>query len=234
MNREIDVRHVLPAIRVPTLVIHGVEDAHRSAGSGPLDDRADTRRAAAWRSRRRPPALRPRHRGGQSRRSERSSRTSGTPGAGTTVELRPRARDGALHRHRRLERAAGRAGRPRVARAARAAPRARARASCSAFAARRSTPRATASSRASTGPRAASGVRARSSTAVSELGIEVRAGLHTGECEVRRRQGGGYRRPHGSARGVAGRRRGGARVEHGQGSRRRLRHRLRRPRRCTS
>jgi pimeloyl-ACP methyl ester carboxylesterase len=26
MNREIDVRHVLPAIRVPTLVIHGVED----------------------------------------------------------------------------------------------------------------------------------------------------------------------------------------------------------------
>jgi pimeloyl-ACP methyl ester carboxylesterase len=27
MNREIDVRHVLPAIRVPTLVLHGEEDA---------------------------------------------------------------------------------------------------------------------------------------------------------------------------------------------------------------
>jgi pimeloyl-ACP methyl ester carboxylesterase len=27
MNREIDVRHVLPAVRVPTLVLHGAEDA---------------------------------------------------------------------------------------------------------------------------------------------------------------------------------------------------------------
>jgi len=27
MNKEIDVRHVLPAIRVPTLVVHGTEDA---------------------------------------------------------------------------------------------------------------------------------------------------------------------------------------------------------------
>ena len=27
MNREIDIRHVLPAIRVPTLVLHGAEDA---------------------------------------------------------------------------------------------------------------------------------------------------------------------------------------------------------------
>ena len=26
MNRAIDVRHVLPAVRVPTLVIHGSED----------------------------------------------------------------------------------------------------------------------------------------------------------------------------------------------------------------
>lgn len=26
MNRDIDVRHVLPAVRVPTLVLHGAED----------------------------------------------------------------------------------------------------------------------------------------------------------------------------------------------------------------
>ena len=26
MNREIDIRHVLPAIRVPTLLLHGTED----------------------------------------------------------------------------------------------------------------------------------------------------------------------------------------------------------------
>ena len=27
MNREIDVRHVLPSIRVATLVLHGMQDA---------------------------------------------------------------------------------------------------------------------------------------------------------------------------------------------------------------
>ena len=26
MNREIDIRHVLPTVRVPTLVLHGAED----------------------------------------------------------------------------------------------------------------------------------------------------------------------------------------------------------------
>ena len=26
MNKEIDVRHVLPAVRVPTLILHGSED----------------------------------------------------------------------------------------------------------------------------------------------------------------------------------------------------------------
>ena len=106
MNREIDVRHVLPAIRVPTLVIHGVEDK-----IVPLE-------AARWMTDQIPGA-----------------RLVEVPGAGHLhfgrgtdavnrevralrrgvwelralghLRLRPRARDGALHRHRRLERAAG-------------------------------------------------------------------------------------------------------------------------------
>ena len=41
-----------------------------------------------------------------------------------------------------------------------------------------------ASSRASTAPRARFAVPARSPSGVRELGLEVRAGLHTGECEV--------------------------------------------------
>ena len=71
-----------------------------------------------------------------------------------------------------------------------------------AFGALSSTPRATASSPASTGPARAIALRARrSSSGVAELGLEVRAGIHTGECERVGEQG---RR--------AGRERSGARV----------------------
>ena len=68
MNREIDVRHVLPAIRVPTLIIHGSEDMvvprKRPAG-WPIASRA----RAASRSRAPPistsAAARTRQRGGR-------------------------------------------------------------------------------------------------------------------------------------------------------------------------
>ena len=59
-------------------------------------------------------------------------------------------------------------------------------------------------------------------SASAPLGLEVRAGLHTGECEVIGDEGRRHRRPHRRARRGAGRRRRGARVEHGQGPGRRL------------
>ena len=49
----------------------------------------------------------------------------------------------------------------------------------------RSTPRETASSPPSTAPPGPSGARARSRDAVREIGVEIRAGLHTGEVERR-------------------------------------------------
>ncbi len=80
----------------------------------------------------------------------------------------------------------------------------------------------------------ARGIRCAASVAeaLGSLGLEVRAGLHTGECEVRDGDLGGLA-VHIAARvmGAAGRRRG-ARLEHRQGPRRRLGDRLRRPRRA--
>ena len=56
-------------------------------------------------------------------------------------------------------------------------------------------------------------------------------GLAHRRVRDRRRQNRGHRRPHGRARCVARGRARGGRLEHGQGSRRGLRHRVRRPRR---
>ena len=183
MNREIDVRHVLPAIRVPTLVIHGVEDR-----VVPLE-------AARWMTERIPGARLVEVAGAGhlhfgrgtdavNAEVERSSRTSGNTGAGSSVDSDRVLATVLFTDIVDSSDAAGRARRPGVARAAGAAPRDRPPRARSAFAARRSIRRATGSSRASTAPREASAVRARSSMAVTELGIEVRAGLHTGECEV--------------------------------------------------
>ena len=47
-----------------------------------------------------------------------------------------------------------------------------------------STPPATGSSRVSTARRAPSAARARSGTSLAEIDLDVRAGVHTGECEV--------------------------------------------------
>ena len=67
-------------------------------------------------------------------------------------------------------------------------------------------------------------------TAVEQLGIRIRAGLHTGEVRARWRRCAGDRRAHrGTGRG-AGRSERGARVEHRARSRGRLGDRVRRPR----
>ena len=65
---------------------------------------------------------------------------------------------------------------------------------------------------------------------VRELGLEIRAGLHTGEIEVQRIDIAGHRRPHRRAHLGARRRWRGARLGDGQGPRRRLRLHLRGPR----
>ena len=66
--------------------------------------------------------------------------------------------------------------------------------------------------------------------AVRDLGLEVRAGLHTGEIEVAAGRHRRPRRPHRRADLGAGEGRRGARVGHGEGSRRRLGPGVRRPR----
>ena len=68
--------------------------------------------------------------------------------------------------------------------------------------------------------------------ALRELGVELRAGLHTGECEAIGDDVGGHGGSHRRARRLLGCATRGARLEHGQGPRRRFRHRLRRSRRA--
>ena len=182
MNLEIDVRGVLPSIRVPTLVLHRTED------HVPVDG------ARGWRSgsRARVSSSFP---GGphmscvRRLESASSTRSSGflvpiCTGAGRDSGARERACHRPVHGHRRLDREGGRARRPRLARAARAAPCAHPAAARALPRLARSTRPVTASSRGSTDRRARSAARARSREAVHELGIDVRAGLHTGECEL--------------------------------------------------
>ena len=91
---------------------------------------------------------------------------------------------------------------------------------------------ATGSSPRSTARLAPSAARRPSSTALRDLGIEVRAGLHTGEIETRRRRRGRHRRRDRRAGRRARRPVRGARLSDNQGSHRRLRSRLLRPRRA--
>jgi pimeloyl-ACP methyl ester carboxylesterase len=221
---ERDLRGVLPAIRVPTLVLHRAGNQHLRVGHGRYlaehvpgakyvelegEDHffhtGDTEAVLAEIGvrDRRPPGGRPR------------------PGAG----------DGAVHRHRRLDEACGRAGRPRLARAARHAQRPR-----------------PARDRAVPRPRGEDGGRrlprpVRRTGARDPLrGRDPRSGAgarhrrarrpaHRRVRAARRRPGrhrGAHRRAH-HGRSSPGR---GAGVEHREGPGRRLRHSLRRPRRA--
>ena len=112
MNKEIDVRDVLPAIRVPTLILHGTDDTVVPIeGARYMADRIPGARLVEV-----PGA-------GHLAVGEADGhvRRDGTVpdrgvGAGGWEERRAgsRARDRALHGHRRLERAAGGARRPRA------------------------------------------------------------------------------------------------------------------------
>ena len=117
--------------------------------------------------------------------------------------------------------------------AARAASRRWCGASSRGFEAVRWTRPATASSPRSTARRAPSAARCGVADAVRPLGLEIRAGVHTGEVRARRRQAsrGSPSTPARGSAAHAGAERG-ARLEHRQGPRRRLRHRVRGARRA--
>ena len=176
MIHDIDVRHLLTAIQVPTLVVHRTADPSHAAGSRYLgcahqrcQSRRTTRRSILPVPRR--PGRDPRRDRGVPHR--RSSRTR----AGS------RARDRAVHRHRVVDERAAALGDAEWTRlldqhdslAAREVDRHRGR---------RSRRRATAYWRPSTAPRVPCDARRRSASG-PPLGIEVRAGLHTGEIELR-------------------------------------------------
>ena len=177
MNFAIDVRAVLPAIRVPTLILHRAGDsrstsrtplpgrAHprrevrRAAGRGPLPGCGDTTRSST-RSRSSSPAS-----------AHASSRTaSWRPSCSPTSSAPPSA-------PRRSATSAGASSwrsRPLVARrSSTALPRTRGQARPAMGSSPRSTGRPRRPLRHS-----------RSATPCAPLGIEIRAGLHTGECEL--------------------------------------------------
>ena len=117
MFLDIDVRDVLPAIHVPTLVLHRRQRPRRATSGRALARRADPRQPLRRARGRRPCPL-----GRRRRRGARRDR--GVPDRrAPRARARPRAGDGAVHRHRRLDPARGRARRPPLARAARAPPR---------------------------------------------------------------------------------------------------------------
>ena len=116
MNREIDARHVLPAIRVPTLIMHRIGDSAISVELG--------RYLAAWRQicraagNRSCPVLRAQHYRSDCRRDR------GVPDrVAQRAGRRSSAGDGDVHRHRRLDEARRRTRRPAMARPARPARR---------------------------------------------------------------------------------------------------------------
>ena len=217
LNGAIDVRPVLPRIQAPTLVLH--RRRRRGLRLPPLGvpRRAHPQRAARRARGRGLAAVPGRQRGGP-------GRDRGVPhGRPRRARARPRPGHRALHRHLRVHRARRRARRRALADAARAARRRRARAARPPPRPGRSRPSATASWPRSTGRPAA--IRAARGIAedVEDLGLEIRAGLHTGECEVIGDDVGGIA-VHIAARVMAGAEpRRGARLQHRQGPRGRLR-----------
>ena len=183
MNKEIDVRHVLPAVRVPTLILHGSEDtivtlevARYVASRIPtarLVEIPGLGHLAFWNP-------------GAAVIAEEIERFlqgrvgGGRLGGGRT---RPPSRHRPLHRHRRLDCEGDGARRPGMAGTARAPPRAVRRelvrfrgaeldVAGDGFFARFD------------GPARAIRCACAITEGVRELALEVRAGLQTGECEV--------------------------------------------------
>ena len=107
---NIDVRAVLPAIRVPTLILHRRGDRLVDVGNGRYLAGQHPRRPLPRAARRRSHLLRRRRRRAARRDRGVRHRLARHP------RPRPRARDGDVHRHRRLDRARGAARRPALAR----------------------------------------------------------------------------------------------------------------------
>ena len=177
---------------------HGVRDRRARRRSG--DQRAD-----ADRPRRRRPGLSRRERP-LSGRAHPGARYVELPGARPRALVRPdaiarrdpgvpdrRARsgdarsgpgDGALHRHRRLDRACRASSATAAGATCSSSTTRRSGASSRASRRARSTPRATASSPIFDGPARGDPLRAGDRRRRATLGLEVRAGLHTGEVEL--------------------------------------------------
>ena len=104
------------------------------------------------------------------------ARSAGSPGHG--------AGDPALHRHRRLDRARGRARRPRLARPACDATTRSCGASSSRFHGEERDTAGDGFFATFDGPARAIRCAQAIIDGVRDLGLEVRAGIHTGECEL--------------------------------------------------
>ena len=219
-------RDVLPAIRVPTLVLHRADDRIVPRRARPLPRRAHPGRAL--------------------RRAARAPTTSGGSRA-TTSSTRSRSSSPARRRHLEPDRVLATVLFTDIVGLDRRAPPSSATgagATCStrttgssargstATAAARSRRSATASSPPSTARRARSAARRDLRDAVRALGLEVRAGLHTGECELTGDDIGGIAVHIGARVGAQAGAERGARLPDGQGPGRRLGPRLRRPRRA--
>ena len=210
MNTFVDVRDVLPAISAPTVVMHRTDDLDANVEEGRWIAGAHPGGAVPGVARRRPLVVdagpgrhHRRDRGVRHRRQRRRRSPTGCsrPCCSPTSSARPSG----------SARSATAAGASCWAGTTRSYG-----ASSPASAAARSTPPATASSPPSTARRGRSGARGAIRDAVRPLGLEIRAGLHTGECERHRRQGRRHRGAHRRARiGALRRGRRGARLEHG-------------------
>ena len=197
MNAEIDVRHVLPTIRVPTLVLHRVED-HL-----PIE-------VARWTAAQIPGARFVELPGGphmpylgdtESLVREIEAFVTGVYRGRRLGCARagPRARDDPLHGHRRLDGEGGRARRPGW-RELVEQHHALVRGQLARFRGRELDTAGDGFFASFDGPARAIRCACAITEGVHELGIEVRAGLHTGECEVDRGQGRRDRRAHRRAR----------------------------------
>ena len=186
-----DVRDALPLVQAPTLVIHRTDDPlSRSRRHASSQTRFPARGWSSCPDRAHCPGSTPTH---FSTRSRSSSRAHVRPGR------RSRPRHDPLHGHRRLDGDGSELGDSAWSRLVEQHHVACA-GSSTASRARRSTPRATASLPCSTGPPGRFAARLAIQGAISGLGLEIRAGLHTGEVE--RPEGG---KPRGIAVNVAAR-----------------------------
>ena len=174
MNAEIDIRDLLPTISVPTLVLHRAQETWRD-GSRFMGEHIPGARVVELPGNDHLP-----WEGDQDALLDEIERF--LTGVREDVRAGPRARHASVHRHRRLHGEGGGARRPRLERPAHQAPSPRARAARSL-----SRPRGRHGRRRRLRdvrrPGARGPVRLGDRGSAQALGLEVRAGVHTGEVE---------------------------------------------------